>query len=105
MDQKAKDSNISDHKYSHPPFTERQLADIERIKSILDPVYPLTIDEWQDLLLREKDPAGQLAWWLSFTDVYREHTKDMSVDECSEAFERLLSMTSHATPARPQNKK
>lgn len=102
MVQKAVGNNISDPEYSHPPFTERQMADIQRVKLILESVYPLTIGEWQNYLLCEENPASQLAWWISFADVYLEHTNGMPLDECRKTFVQLLIMTLDARYSRSE---
>jgi len=74
-------------------FTDSHLNDIRRIKEILDPVHPLTIDQWREAFLFNESPDKELAWWLSFAEVYREYTEGMPLDACRQAFLDLLGMT------------
>ena len=78
-------------------FTDRQMADMERIKSILDPVFPLTINEWLCVFIRSESPDGELAWWIGFTATYSDYTKGMSLDKCRIAFENLIQITNKST--------
>jgi hypothetical protein len=74
-------------------FTDAHLSDIRRIKEIFDPVHPLTIEQWKEAFLFHESPDKELAWWLSFSEVYLEYTEGMSLDACRQAFLDLLGMT------------
>lgn len=78
---------------SDEQFTDAHIRDIKRIKEIFDPVYPLSVEEWREAFLFDKDPDKELAWWVSFAEVYREYTEGLSPDECRQAFLDLLGMT------------
>ena len=78
-------------------FTAARLDDIRRIKETFDLVYPLTMDEWCDALKNNENPDKELAWWLSFSEVYRDYTEGMPPDVCKQAFIDLLGITINAT--------
>lgn len=71
----------------------KQLPDIDRIKlikAILDPVYPLTIDQWRDVLMRGGNPRYQLAWWTGFAEIYRHSTAGLPPEKHRQVFEHLM---------------
>lgn len=86
---------------SDKQFTDSHLSDIRRIKEVLDPVYPLSVGEWQEAFLFSESPDKELAWWLSFSEVYRDYTEGMPLDDCRQAFLDLLGMTADAPSSEP----
>lgn len=84
--------------YRHPPFFGAMLHDILHIKAILEPVYPLTLDQWQDRFRRVRYAGKEIRRWLELAEAYRDYTDGMSLDECKQAFENLHLMTFGTRP-------
>lgn len=97
MDDHVTLTHGSESEHDEQSFTDRQMADVERIKSILDPVFPLTLNEWLFEFMRSDNPDGELAWWIGFTATYSDYTKGMSLDQCKIAFEQLIQFTNKNT--------
>ena len=97
MDDHVTLTHSRESEHDERSFTDRQMADMERIKSILDPVFPLTINEWLCVFISSENPDGELAWWIGFTATYSDYTKGMSLDQCRIAFEQLIQFTNKNT--------
>ena len=73
-----------------PTFFGAMLADILRIKEILDPVFPFDINVWQTYFRHYRNPGSEIRWWLFFAEEYSERTDGMSHDECHRVFLEML---------------
>ncbi len=94
-------TDVRKYGYRHPPFFGAMLQDILRIKAILEPVYPLTLAQWQDKFRRTRYAGREIRQWLDFAEAYRDHIDGMSFDERMHAFEELHLTTFGTRPAEP----
>lgn len=99
----APHDTADDHPDGGDQLTEARLNDIRRIKETLDPVYPLTMDQWRDAFMYNENADKELAWWLSFVEVYGDYTQGMPLEERKQAFIDLLGMTINAVTADSTN--
>ncbi len=78
-------------KYKHPPFDENRLANIREIKSKLDDVYSLSIEQWEDGFRRDTDPDKEISLWLRAAGIYEKHKNSINdPDAKKELFKILL---------------
>jgi hypothetical protein len=72
-------------------FPEEVRDYFREIKSKLDGVYPLSLEEWEDGFLRDAHPEQEIALWLHVADIYNRFTseRNLSLEEKNEYFSVL----------------
>lgn len=68
-----------DGPYRHPPFTETTRQYLRQIKSSLDEVRPMTLEEWEDGFRRDVHAEREIAIWLHIASTYRRCTEDRAM--------------------------
>ncbi len=88
----TEDVDLSDEKFKNqePKFFGAMLADILRIKEILDPVFPADLDIWQIYFRHYEYPGKEIRWWLSFAEEYLAKSEGKSPEECRLEFMSML---------------
>ena len=72
-------------------FSEEVRDYFREIKSKLDEVYPLSLEEWEDGFLRDAHPEQEIAVWLRVADVYNRFAseRNLSLEQKKEYFRVL----------------
>jgi len=88
----TEDLDLSDEKFrqQEPKFFGAMLADILRIKEILDPVFPADLAIWQTYFRHYGYPGKEIRWWLAFAEEYLEKSEGKSPEECKLVFQDML---------------
>jgi hypothetical protein len=86
-------SDAEEFGFRSPKFFGAMLADILRIKDILDPVFPFDLDVWQSYFQHYRYPGKEIRWWLFLAEAYDAQSKGKSPEECKQLFETLLRST------------
>ena len=69
------DKDISlDGKAKHAPFNEEKRQQFRQLKSVLDEVYPKTLDAWEETFRKDSDPEQEIAIWLHIASTYQQST-------------------------------
>jgi hypothetical protein len=63
------------------------------LKSKLDEVYPMSVEEWEDGFLRDAHPEQEIAIWLQVADIYSRFTgpHPLSLEQKKEYFRVLVT--------------
>jgi hypothetical protein len=74
-------------------FPEEVRNYLREIKSKLDEVYPMSLEEWEDGFLRDAHPEQEIALWLHVADLYSRFTseRDFSSEQKKEYFRVLVT--------------
>jgi hypothetical protein len=64
---------------------------LREIKSKLDEVYEMSLEEWEDGFLRDADPEREIALWLHVADIYNRFAseRNLSIEQKKEYFRVL----------------
>ncbi|MFO7901546.1 MAG: hypothetical protein R6U98_02700 [Pirellulaceae bacterium] len=78
----------------HGPLSESLREHIREIKSALDEVYRLSVDEWEDGFRRDENPRRHIAIWLRISRAYKLFTsrKELSSAELSECLDIMVAL-------------
>jgi hypothetical protein len=79
--------------YQHPPFEETRIARLRELKSALDEVYSLSLEQWEDGFRRDTDPDNEIDLWLHLARLYRRITTDRTLapQESKDIFRILIA--------------
>jgi hypothetical protein len=75
----------------HESFPEEVIDHLREIKSKLDEVYPMSLEDWKGGFLRDVHPENEIASWLRVAHLYSRFTskRNLSLEEKEEYF-RIL---------------
>ena len=72
--------NVSDMaatgKYRREGVSKEVRNHLRQIKRLLDDVYPQSIQEWENMLHREREPDQELGLWIHIAEAYGRITKE-----------------------------
>ena len=57
---------------NHTPLATDSLEVLGRIKSLLDDVYPQSLDKWTDMIERDGRPEVELELWSHIAETYNQ---------------------------------
>ena len=79
--------------FRHGPFSEEVRDILRNIKSILDEVYPKSIEEWENGFRKDSQPEQEIAIWLNIASIYQQFTADkpLSFAERRDIFRVLVN--------------
>lgn len=77
---RVQSSEVKRAPHRHPPFTELRANAIHQIRAVLNEVYPLSAEDWEDNLRREVDPDAEIKRWLHLALVYAEFSAIFPVE-------------------------
>ncbi|MEW6732138.1 MAG: hypothetical protein AB1489_12490 [Acidobacteriota bacterium] len=88
-------AKINLNSYQHPPFSGERLEKIKKIKSFLDEVYNLSLEEWEDGFRRDRTPDREIGIWLKIGTFYQNWVKKVcySMDQKRELLQIILMAT------------
>ena len=86
-------THLNKSPYQYGPFDEETRDYLREIKSALDDVYPMTVDEWEDGFRRDRNAEQEIAIWLHIAAIFNKLTLDSEsdADEREDIFRILLS--------------
>jgi hypothetical protein len=67
-------SHLKKNVFQHPPFDEEVRNHLREIKSALDEVYPMSLEQWEDGFRRDRTPEREIAYWLHLAQTYSRLT-------------------------------
>jgi hypothetical protein len=74
-------------------FPEEVRDYLREIKSKLDEVYPMSLEEWEDGFLRDAHPEQEIALWLHVADIYNRSTSERNLSlEQKKDFSRFRNL-------------
>ncbi len=79
--------------YKHPPFPEEIRDFLRDIKSSLDEVYCLSLEQWEDGFRRDRNAEKEIALWVYLASIYRNLTtsRDLSAEQRQDYFKILVT--------------
>lgn len=80
-------------KVKHPPFNEKKRQLFRLLISVLDEVYPKTLEAWEETFRKDSDPDQEIAIWLHIASVYQQTTagKRLTLPQRKEYLMTILS--------------
>ena len=76
----------------HPPFDAEVRALLEEIRARLEPVFPMTLEEWEDGFRRDQTPEREIAIWVHISKRFEvESLNAAEADAKMEAFKAILA--------------
>jgi hypothetical protein len=74
-------------------FPEEVRDMFREIKTKLDEVYPMSLEEWEDGFLRDANPESEIALWLHVANIYTHLTseRELSLEQKKEYFRVLVT--------------
>lgn len=74
-------------------FPEEVRELLRHLKSVLDEVHPMSLEQWEDGFLRDAHPEQEIALWLYVADIYSHFTSEgnLSFEQKKEYF-RILTV-------------
>src|SRR5262245_9142116 len=74
-------------------FPEEMRDHFREIKSKLDEVYAMSLEEWEDGFLRDEHPEQEIALWLHVADIYNRFASDsnLTLEQKKEYFRVLVT--------------
>src|SRR5437867_3265790 len=65
-------SKLNQGPYRHPPFSEEVRGMLRNIQQILQEVYPLTLEQWEDGFRRDTNAEREIAAWVYLSHIYSQ---------------------------------
>ena len=79
--------------YKHPPCSEEIRDILREIKSSIDEVYCLSLEQWEDGFRRDTNAEREIALWVYLASIYRNLTasRDLSAEQRQDYFKILVT--------------
>ena len=76
-------------------LSDEQIARVGKVAGALREVHPLSIEQWNDGFIRDKDPESEIQLWERVAEAYRSYCTEhaLASDAKSEVFSILLTRT------------